>query len=48
MKEANRVEAFTGENVLGFPLMTRSGVKFLNIGGENFSLTNIFRDAREG
>jgi hypothetical protein len=43
VKEANRIEAFTGENILTFPLMTRSGVRFVSIGGENFSLTNAFR-----
>jgi hypothetical protein len=43
VKESNRFEGFTGANAIHFPLMTGSGVKFLNIGGENFSLTNVFR-----
>jgi len=43
VKEANRVEEFTGENVVRFSLMTGSGVRFQRIGGENFSLPNIFR-----
>ena len=42
VKEANRVEGFTGANTIHFPLMTGSGVRLLNIGGENFSLTNVF------
>lgn len=42
VKEANRLEAFTGKDVITFPLMTRSSVKFINIGGENFSLSNVF------
>lgn len=43
VKEANRFEGYTGENTVTFPLMTDSGVKFLHIGGENFSLGNVFR-----
>ena len=43
VKESNRFEGFTGANTIHFPLMTGSGVKFLNIGGENFNLTNVFR-----
>jgi hypothetical protein len=43
VKEANRVEDFNGENTVTFPLMTGSGVRFLRIGGENFSLTSVFR-----
>ena len=43
VKEANRIEEFTGESSLTFPLMTRGGVKFISVGGENFSLTTIFR-----
>ena len=42
VKEANRLESFNGENTVTFPLMTGSGVRFLSIGGENFSLTNVF------
>ncbi len=42
VKEANRLEEFTGENTIHFPMMTDSGARFL-IGGENFSLSNIFR-----
>lgn len=42
-KEANRLEGFTGENAITFPLMTRSSVKFISIGGEDFSLSNAFR-----
>jgi hypothetical protein len=43
VKEANRVEDFNGENTVTFPLMTGSGVRLLRIGGENFSLTSVFR-----
>lgn len=43
VKESNRFEGFGGANTIHFPLMTGSGVRFLNIGGENFSLTNVFR-----
>ena len=43
VKESNRFEGFNGANTIHFPLMTGSGVRFLNIGGENFSLTNVFR-----
>ena len=43
VKEANRFEGFTGAHTIAFPLMTSSNVKFINIGGENFSLTNVFR-----
>ncbi|HKY43566.1 MAG TPA: hypothetical protein VJM50_10760 [Pyrinomonadaceae bacterium] len=43
VKESNRFEGFTGANTIHFPLMTSSSVRFLNIGGENFSLTNVFR-----
>lgn len=42
LKEANRLEGFTGKDVITFPLMTRSSVKFITIGGENFSLPNVF------
>lgn len=42
VKEANRFEDYNGENTVTFPLMTGSSVRFLNIGGENFSLTNVF------
>lgn len=42
MKEANRLEDFTGKEVITFPLMTRSSTKFIYIGGEHFSLSNIF------
>ena len=43
VKEANRFEGFTGQNQVTFPLMTRTAVKFLHIGGDNYSLTNVFR-----
>jgi hypothetical protein len=43
VKEANRFEDFNGENTVTFPLMTGSSVRFLTIGGENYSLTNVFR-----
>lgn len=43
VKEANRLEGFTGEDTVHFPLMTASGVRFQRIGGENFSLANVFR-----
>jgi hypothetical protein len=43
VKEANRFEGFTGQNQVTFPLMTRTAVKFLHIGGANYSLTNVFR-----
>ncbi len=43
VKAANRVETFTGENVVTFPLMTQSSVKFTGIGGENLSLPVVFR-----
>ena len=43
VKEANRFEGFNGENAITFPLMTRSGARFLTIGGENFSLMSVFR-----
>jgi len=43
VKEANRVEDFTGENSLHFALITGSGARFIRVGGENFSTTNIFR-----
>jgi hypothetical protein len=43
VKEANRFEGFNGESAITFPLMTRSGVRFINIGGENFSLLSVFR-----
>ncbi len=42
LKEANLLEGFTGKEVITFPLMTRSSVRFINIGGENFSLSNVF------
>ena len=43
VKEANRIEGFSGENQIHFPFMTSGGVKFRSVGGENFSLTNVFR-----
>ena len=43
VKEANRFEGFSGTNTIQFPLMTRSSVRFISIGGEYFSLTNVFR-----
>jgi len=43
VKEANRLERYAGENTIHFPMMTGSGVRFQTIGGENFSLANIFR-----
>jgi hypothetical protein len=43
VKEANRLEGFSGDNTIHFPLMTGSGVRFQTIGGENFSLSNVFR-----
>ena len=43
VKETNRLEGFNGENTINFPLMTGSGVRFQTIGGENFSLANVFR-----
>ena len=43
VKEANRFEGFTGQHQVTFPLMTRTAVKFLHIGGDNYSLTNVFR-----
>ena len=43
VKEANRLEEFTGENTIHFQMMTGSGVRFQTIGGENFSLANVFR-----
>ena len=43
VKEANRFEGFTGQNQVTFPLMTRTAVKFLHIGGDNYSLTSVFR-----
>jgi hypothetical protein len=43
VKEANRIDEFTGDNTVTLPLMTRSTVKFVKIGGENFSLTKLFR-----
>ena len=43
VKEANRLEGFTGENKVTFPMLTRSGARFIHIGGENYSLTNFFR-----
>ena len=43
VKEANRLEGFNGEDTLRFPLMTANGARFQSIGGENFSLTNVFR-----
>ena len=43
VKEANRMEGYAGETMLTFPLMTSSGAKFVHIGGENFSLTTVFK-----
>jgi hypothetical protein len=43
VKEANRFDGFNGENTVTFPLMTGSSVRFLSIGGENYSLANVFR-----
>ena len=43
VKEANRIEGFSGQNQITFPLMTDSFVKFFQIGGDNYSLTNVFR-----
>lgn len=43
VKEANRIEGFTGENTIHFPMLTGNGVRFQTIGGENFSLSNVFR-----
>ena len=43
VKEANRLEGFTGENTITFPLMTGNGARFLRIGGDNFSLKDVFR-----
>jgi hypothetical protein len=48
VKEANRLETFNGENTIHFPLMTGSGVRFQTIGGENFSLANVFRALAKG
>lgn len=42
VQEANRFDGFTGTNVNTFALMTRSSVKFINIGGENLSLSKAF------
>lgn len=43
VKAANFAENFTGENELRFTLFTRSGVKSISIGGEDFSLSGVFR-----
>jgi hypothetical protein len=43
VKEANRFEGYNGENTVHLPFMTGSGARFLNIGGENFSLTSVVR-----
>jgi len=43
VKDANRLDGFTGENTIHLPFMTGSGARFLNIGGENYSLTSVFR-----
>jgi len=44
VKAANSTEKFTGGNVqLTFPMATKSGVKFTNIGGEDFGLSGVLR-----
>jgi len=44
VKEANRIESFSGEYTIHFPMMTSgNSASFRTIGGENFSLTNVFR-----
>ena len=43
VKEANRLEDFTGEASITFPLMTVGGARFIRIGGADFSLSNLFR-----
>ena len=44
VKEVNRLEGFNPEHKLVFPLMTRSGVKFIRVDGEHFSLASLFRE----
>jgi hypothetical protein len=43
VKAANLAEDFTGENVLQSAMFTRGGVKFISIGGEDFSLSGVFQ-----
>jgi hypothetical protein len=43
VKEANRFDGYTGENTLTFPLMTGNSITTINIGGENFSISKVFR-----
>jgi hypothetical protein len=44
VKAANSTDTFTGEDqALTFPMMTRSGIKFITIGGKEFSLSEMFR-----
>jgi hypothetical protein len=44
VKVANSIDKFSGENVeLIFPMMTNNGLKFTNIGGEEFGLSGLLR-----
>jgi len=43
VKAANLAEDFTGENVLHFAVVTRSGVRIIGIGGEDFGLSGVFQ-----
>ncbi len=42
VKAANASEDYRGDNVLHFPLVTRSGMKVLTIGGKDFNLSTAF------
>lgn len=42
-KAANASADFNGENSIRFSLPTRSGIKTISIGGENFSLFRVFQ-----
>jgi hypothetical protein len=42
VKAANTSEEYKGDDLLHYPLMTRSGMKVINIGGENFKLSKVF------
>lgn len=42
VKAANASEDYRGDNVLHFPLVTRSGMKVITIGGKDFNLSTAF------
>ncbi|HEU4511423.1 MAG TPA: hypothetical protein VFR78_24555 [Pyrinomonadaceae bacterium] len=42
IKAANASEEYSGDDVLHFRLLTRSGLKVITIGGKDFNLSTAF------